>query len=148
MGKKHSKQKAIIGSSYTCPSCQQLFDSNTPTQDVNEHIINCSHSPTSLSSKELHTSLSLNINHSKNKTVSTKSVAKLNTFRIKDYIRTKKINWIEGCDNIKISRENCLEESLKEIGNVNLCKEVKISFNGEVSYDAGGLFREWFIILV
>ena len=148
MGHKHSKQKAIIGSAYTCPTCQQTFDSNTPAQEVNEHIINCSHSPTSLTSKELHTALSLNVNRLKSKTVSTKSIAKLNTFRIKDYIRTKKINWIEGCDNIKIARENCLEESIKEIENVNLWKEVKISFNGEVSYDAGGLFREWFIILV
>ena len=61
MGHKHSKQKAIIGSAYTCPTCQQTFDSNTPAQEVNEHIINCSHSPTSLSSKELHTALSLPI---------------------------------------------------------------------------------------
>ena len=151
MGNKHSKkkeQKATIGSSYTCPSCQTIFDPNTLTQEVNEHIINCSHSPTSLSSKELHTSLSLNLKRPKSKTLSSNRIVKLNTFRIKDYIRTRKINWIEGCDNIKISRENCLEESIKEIEYVNLWKEVKITFNGEVSYDAGGLFREWFIILV
>ena len=146
MGHKHSK--AIIGSSYTCPSCQQVFGPKTPTKEVNDHIINCSHSPLSMSSKELHTSLLLNLNNTRNKTLSSKTVAKLNPLRIKDYIKTKKINWIEGCDNIKISRENCLEESIKEIEKVNLWKEVKISFNGEVSYDAGGLFREWFIILI
>ena len=146
MGHKHSK--AIIGSSYTCPSCQQVFGPKTPTKEVNDHIINCSHSPLSMSSKELHTSLSLNLNNTRSKTMSSKTVAKLNPLRIKDYIKTKKINWIEGCDNIKISRENCLEESIKEIEKVNLWKEVKISFNGEVSYDAGGLFREWFIILI
>ena len=146
MGHKHSK--AIIGSSYTCPSCQQVFGPKTPTKEVNDHIINCSHSPLSMSSKELHTSLSLNLNNTRSKTMSSKAVAKLNPLRIKDYIKTKKINWIEGCDNIKISRENCLEESIKEIEKVNLWKEVKISFNGEVSYDAGGLFREWFIILI
>ena len=146
MGHKHSK--AIIGSSYTCPSCQQVFGPKTPTKEVNDHIINCSHSPLSMSSKELHTSLLLNLNNTRNKTLSSKTVAKLNPLRIKDYIKTKKINWIEGCDNIKISRENCLEESIKEIEKVNLWKEVKITFNGEVSYDAGGLFREWFIILI
>ena len=146
MGHKHSK--AIIGSSYTCPSCQQVFGPKTPTKEVNDHIINCSHSPLSMSSKELHTSLSLNLNNTRSKTMSSKAVAKLNPLRIKDYIKTKKINWIEGCDNIKISRENCLEESIKEIEKVNLWKEVKITFNGEVSYDAGGLFREWFIILI
>ena len=150
MGHKHSKQKlgAIIGSTYTCPSCQQIFDPKTPAKEVNDHIINCSHSPGSLSSKDLFTNLSLNLKSNRSKTVSTKTVAKLNPLKIKDYIKTRKINWIEGCDNIKISRENCLEESLKEIENVNLWKEVKISFNGEVSYDAGGLFREWFIILI
>ena len=148
MGHKHSKYKAIIGSSYTCPSCQQVFDPKTPTKEVNEHIINCSHSPTSTSSKDLFTPLSLNLKPSRKKTISSTNVAKLNPLRIKDYIKTKKINWIEGCDNIKISRDNCLEESIEEIEKVNLWKEVKISFNGEVSYDAGGLFREWFIILI
>ena len=148
MGHKHSKYKAIIGSSYTCPSCQQVFDPKTPTKEVNEHIINCSHSPTSTSSKDLFTPLSLNLKPSRKKTFSSTNVAKLNPLRIKDYIKTKKINWIEGCDNIIISRDNCLEESIKEIEKVNLWKEVKISFKGEVSYDAGGLFREWFIILI
>ena len=153
MGKSQSKQKleSIIGSTYTCPSCQQIFDSKTPAKEVNEHIIVCSHSSSSsssLSSKDLHTPLSLNIKPSKNKSISTKSMAKLNPLKIKNYITKKKINWIEGCDTITISRENCLEESIEEIKYVNLWREIKISFNGEVSNDAGGLFREWFIILI
>ena len=150
MGKKHSKQKfeAIIGSTYTCPSCQKIFDSKTPAKEVNEHIINCSHAPSSLSSKDLYTSLSLGLKPSRNKTFTSKSIVKLNPLEIKNYIKTKKINWMDGCDTISISRENCLEESIKEIEYVDLWREVKISFNGEVSYDAGGLFREWFIILI
>ena len=130
MGHKNSKEKlgAIIGNTYTCPSCQQIFDSKTPAKEVNDHIINCSHSPTSLSSKDLYTPLSLNLNKKRNKTLSSKSVAKLNPFKIKDYIKTKKINWIEGCDTIEISRENCLEESMKEIKYVNLWREVKMPF--------------------
>ncbi len=150
MGHNNSKEKlgAIIGNTYTCPSCQQIFDSKTPAKEVNDHIINCCHSPTSLSSKDLYTPLSLNLNKKRNKTLSSKSVAKLNPLKIKDYIKTKKINWIEGCDTIEISRENCLEESMKEIKYVNLWREVKINFKGEVSYDAGGLLREWFIILI
>ena len=88
MGHKHSKKKleSIIGSSYTCPSCEQIFDPSTPTKEVNEHIINCSHSPTSLSSNELYTPLSLNLKPSGNNTFSSKSNAKLNPLRIKDYI--------------------------------------------------------------
>ena len=149
MGKKHSKQIAIIGIAYTCPSCQIEFNPNTPSKEVNEHIINCSHSPISLSSKDLYTPLSLNLKPHRSKTISSKSIStNFNPLRIKDYINTRQISWMDGCDNIKISRENCLEESIKEIEYVNLWKEVKITFNGEVSYDAGGLFREWFIILI
>ena len=143
---KQSKLEAVIGSSYACPSCQEVFKPETPSKEVNEHIINCSHSPMSLSSKDLFTPLSLK--PVKKKTITNKGNSKLDPLRIKDYIKSKKINWLDGCDTIKISRENCLEESIIEIEYVDLWKEVKISFKGEVSYDAGGLFREWFIILI
>ena len=33
---------------------------------------------------------------------------------------------------------------MAQIQNVNLKKELKINFKGEVSYDAGGIMREWF----
>ena len=140
MGHKHSKE-AIIGSTYTCPSCQEVFQPDTPSKEVNEHIINCSHSPMSLSSNDLFTPLTLK--PVKKKTITNKGGSKLDPLRIKDYIKSKKINWIDGCDTINITRENCLEESIKEIEMVDLWREVKI-----VSYDAGGLFREWFIILI
>ena len=145
MGHKHSKE-AIIGSTYTCPSCQEVFQPDTPSKEVNEHIINCSHSPMSLSSNDLFTPLTLK--PVKKKTLTNKGDSKLDPLRIKDYIKSKKINWIDGCDTINITRENCLEESIKEIEMVDLWREVKINFKGEVSYDAGGLFREWFIILI
>ena len=145
MGKKHSKLEAVIGSSYTCPSCQEIFNADTPSKQVNEHIINCSHSPTSLSSDDLFNPI--NLKSSKKKTISNKN-SKLDPLRIKDYIKTRKINWLDGCDTIKISRDNCLEESIEQIEFVDLWREVKIEFKGEVSYDAGGLFREWFIILI
>ena len=145
MGHKHSKE-AIIGSTYTCPSCQEVFQPDTPSKEVNEHIINCSHSPMSLSSNDLFTPLTLK--PVKKKTITNKGGSKLDPLRIKDYIKSKKINWIDGCDTINITRENCLEESIKEIEMVDLWREVKINFKGEVSYDAGGLFREWFIILI
>ena len=47
MGHKHSKLEAVIGSSYTCPSCQEVFKPDTPSKEVNEHIINCSQTFTS-----------------------------------------------------------------------------------------------------
>ena len=36
---------------------------------------------------------------------------------------------------------------MKQIKKVDLYKELKINFVGEVSYDAGGILREWFTIL-
>ena len=36
---------------------------------------------------------------------------------------------------------------MKQINKVDLYKELKINFIGEVSYDAGGILREWFTIL-
>ena len=36
---------------------------------------------------------------------------------------------------------------MKQINKVDLYKELKINFVGEVSYDAGGILREWFTIL-
>ena len=89
MGKKHSKLEAVIGSSYTCPSCQEIFNADTPSKQVNEHIINCSHSPTSLSSDDLFNPI--NLKSSKKKTISNKN-SKLDPLRIKDYIKTRKIN--------------------------------------------------------
>ena len=144
MGSKHPKLEAVIGSKYTCPSCQEEFPADTTSKEVNEHIINCSHYSTSPSENNLFSSF--NTKSSKKKASLNKS--KLNPWRIKDYIKSKKIDWLEGCDTIKISRDNCLEESIEQIEFVDLWREVKIEFKGEVSYDAGGLFREWFIILI
>ena len=147
MGHKHSKLEAVIGTSYTCPSCQEVFKPDTLSKEVNEHIINCSHSSNLIKSNDLLSPFNLKPIRKKT-TITNKTNSKLEPLEIKDYIKTRKINWIDGCDTINISRENCLEESIVEIGYVNLWREVKINFKGEVSYDAGGLFREWFIILV
>ena len=147
MGHKHSKLEAVIGTSYTCPSCQEVFKPDTLSKEVNEHIINCSHSSNLIKSNDLLSPFNLKPIKKKT-TITNKTNSKLEPLEIKDYIKTRKINWIDGCDTINISRENCLEESIVEIGYVNLWREVKINFKGEVSYDAGGLFREWFIILI
>ena len=144
MGHKHSKLEAVIGSSYTCPSCQEIFKPDTPSKEVNEHIINCSQT---INTIDLFSPLNnTNTKSSKKKTVTNKT--KLNPYKIKDYIKSKKISFLDGCDTIQISRDNCLEESVEQIEYVDLWREVKIEFKGEVSYDAGGLFREWFIILI
>ena len=37
-----------------------------------------------------------------------------------------------------------MNDSIKKIEKVDLFKELKINFTGELCYDAGGIFREWF----
>ncbi len=68
-----------------------------------------------------------------------------------DYLRydisKKKVDFTEGCENLFISRENVLENSLIQIPIFNIYKEIKIIFTGEESSDAGGLIREWLTIL-
>ncbi len=71
--------------------------------------------------------------------------SKLKVFKNK--INNLKYDWIEGFNSINIERENILEDSLKQLKEINLYKELKINFLGEISYDAGGIIREWFTIL-
>lgn len=71
--------------------------------------------------------------------------SKLKVFKIK--INNLKFDWDEGYNSIDIERENVLKDSLKQLKDINLYKELKINFLGEISYDAGGIIREWFTIL-
>ena len=72
-------------------------------------------------------------------------VSKLNS-----YINSKKISWQVTYDNLIINRENCLNESMEKYLNksVNIWKEIHIIFNGEDPYDAGGITREWFMVII
>ena len=67
---------------------------------------------------------------------------------LRKYIDSHKISWTEGCDTLSISRDNTLNESMEGINFVYLLKELKIDFKGEVSYDAGGIIREWFMVII
>ena len=56
-----------------------------------------------------------------------------------------RISWKQGADVIIISRDHIIENSLAQIETVDLHKELKIGFMGELTVegDAGGLSREW-----
>ena len=132
MGQSNSSKESTIGKVYKCPNCQKTFPAETLTKEVNQHMVSCS-----------------NISESKNSFLSNLfGKNSINDSKIKDYIKKHKIDWTEGCDNIELSRENCLEESVEKIEFVDLWRELKISFNGEIASDAGGLYREWFTILI
>ena len=73
-------------------------------------------------------------------------VQKVNFFR--NAMKQIKIPWTEGHDAIAISnRDNIIQDSMKEFDKINIYKELKIYYNGEVNQDAGGLIREWITIL-
>ena len=132
MGQSSSSKESIIGKFYKCPNCQKIFPSETLTKEVNQHMVSCS-----------------NISQTKTSFLSNLfGKNSINDSKIKDYIKKHKIDWTDGCDNIELSRENCLEESVEKIEFVDLWRELKISFNGEIASDAGGLYREWFTILI
>jgi len=66
---------------------------------------------------------------------------------LKNNLKSIKIDWQQGCCYLQLSREKSLEESIKQMEQINIYKELKINFKGEVSYDAGGIIREWFTII-
>jgi hypothetical protein len=132
MGQSSHSKESTIGKLYKCPNCQKTFPSETLTKEVNQHMVSCS-----------------NISQTKTSFLSNLfGKNSINDSKIKDYIKKHKIDWTDGCDNIELSRENCLEESVEKIEFVDIWRELKISFNGEIASDAGGLYREWFTILI
>ena len=63
-------------------------------------------------------------------------------------LEKKRINWMNGADYMKISKNNVLMTSLMEVKKVNMYKEVKIKFIGDKVEDAGGLLREWMHMVI
>lgn len=59
-----------------------------------------------------------------------------------------KVDWRDAHCKLELDREKALKQSIEKIKTIDLYKELKINFTGEVSYDAGGIIREWFYILI
>lgn len=68
--------------------------------------------------------------------------------KLRNNLVIRKVDWREAYCVIEINRENATEESLKEFDTIDPYKELQIKFKGEVSYDAGGIIREWFTVLI
>lgn len=68
-----------------------------------------------------------------------------------DILRSKvnklKKNWENGSCFINIDRNRIIKDSINEFKNIDIYKELKINFKGEISNDAGGIIREWFNVL-
>ena len=71
---------------------------------------------------------------------------KLQTLR--NHLMVMKVDWRDAHCRMELNREHVLNESMKQFATIDPYKELKISFKGEVSYDAGGIIREWFTVLL
>lgn len=151
---KNKNPKNTIIEQITCPFCKKLFNSSTTINALNYHIKLCGVKFIQINKEceifppsqdyELNELIYQNskkyiaLNIDKTQTMEQKIE------KLKAEIKKVKISWEEGSDTLNLNRNNMLSESMEQINKVNLHKEVKINFIGEVSYDAGGIMREWF----
>ena len=148
---------SLINEKLECPFCKNLFVSTTTIQEFNVHIKNCGLTSPLISkacelyppSQDYELNSKIYINSKKYIPITKSKFSIQETLedkitKLKSEIKSKKISWEEGFCQLNLTRNNLLKESMAQIQNVNLKKELKINFKGEVSYDAGGIMREWF----
>ena len=58
-----------------------------------------------------------------------------------------KVDWRNGSETLTVVRDNIVYDSITQFKEIDPLKELKISFQGEISLDAGGLIREWLTVL-
>ena len=156
--KKKINFNSVLNEQVKCPFCKKLFSSITTIQEFNIHIKHCGLISTQISrAVELYPPSQDYVLNNKIFENSTKYIPMVNSkkslkqktldekiLKLKEEINSKKISWEEGCCQLNLTRNNLLKESMTQIKDINLKKELKINFKGEVSYDAGGIMREFF----
>ena len=148
---------SLINEQLECPFCKKLFISTTTIQEFNIHIKNCGLTSPLISkacelyppSQDYELNSKIYINSKKYIPITKSKFSIQETLedkitKLKSEIKSKKISWEEGFCQLNLTRNNLLKESMAQIKNINLKKELKINFKGEVSYDAGGIMRERF----
>ena len=148
------KSKNTIIEQISCPFCKKLFNSSTTINALNYHIKLCGVKYIQINKEceifppsqdyELNELIYQNSKKYIPLTVDKTQTLEQKIEKLKADIKKVKISWEEGSDTLNLNRNNMLSESMEQINKVNLHKEVKINFIGEVSYDAGGIMREWF----
>ncbi len=157
MGSKSSKSQNL--ENIICPECSKVFPSTTTFKDFNKHLKECakekitSNAPADVYSPDedkknneiIFQRMEKYIKEPKKKLSEKNKIDfELKKKELKEYIKKNKISWEEGSDILKINRRNILKDSMEGIKSLDLKKEIKIEFIGEVSLDAGGILREWF----
>ena len=139
----------------TCPFCEKVFECQTNCNNFNKHVKDCIRLNKSCDTYPPSQDITLNsliLENILNYQIIPKINKNLENFddkvgKLKTAINSVKISWEEGFCQLDLNRQNFLGESMRQIDKVDLHKELKINFIGEVSYDAGGIVREWFTII-
>ena len=142
----------------SCPFCKRIFKSSTTIKAFNFHIKHCGILHTKINkecemfvpSQDYELNILIYENSEKYNIIYKDK--NLETFEqkieeLKKAINSVKIPWEDGFCQLDLNRNNLLIESMNQIKKVDLHKELKINFIGEVSYDAGGIMREWFTMI-
>ena len=149
----HSNNK--INEILSCPFCSREFNELYSFKNFNIHLKQCGleysriNKPCEIYAKKDDKSLNeLIYKFSKNYIIA-KNYKKYNIFKtkvdeLKRSINYRKISWQEGCCQLNLHRNELLSESMEQFEQIDLFKELKINFNSEICYDAGGILREWF----
>jgi hypothetical protein len=138
--KKKTEINTQIGKSFSCPLCDKHFKDITTFNDLNIHIKLCSKNP-----KQSKLKITKN---NKESILNREKTFEQKLQRLRSNLECMKIDWREAHCNMELNREKILEESIQNFPKLDPYKELKINFKGEVSYDAGGIIREWFTVLV
>ena len=153
--KKRSNSKNSLQEKLSCPFCKREFNRSSTIKEFNIHVKRCGtiHSQTNKACELFPASQDYEFNRlifaNCIKYTPLKINKNLDTFekkieKLKNFIKSVKISWEEGFCQLDLNRNKLLIESMNQIKKVDLHKELKINFLGEVSYDAGGIMREWF----
>ena len=143
-----------------CPFCYKIFDVSK-TVIFNQHVRNCAISVSSKIDKgkscDIYTpSSDSTLNKLIFKNILEYQKNEPNNFidkRIEDKINELKMDITEkklldeGSIRICLDRETLLKDILLKTEDIDLYKEWKINFTGELSIDAGGILREFFTII-
>ena len=154
--KKNKKNKEKITDKVHCPFCNSYFPGDDPTI-FNNHIKVCNLAKIKIKKAcdlyppsqdyELN---KLIFKNQKRYYQNLKKIAENNqkSFDVKiaefkEYIKTKKNSRTTYC--LSVNRENLLDEVVKKVPVIfDLYQDWKIDLIGEISYDVGGILREFF----
>ena len=158
MGTKQNKNKE--SEKMVCPICRTEFSLGTSFKVFNQHLKICAkdkitsnatadvYNPDedSKNNKIILNRMKEYFNQKKSKVSDKNKIDfEIKKSELKEYIKKNKISWEIGSEKLEITkRNNILIDSMRQFKTIDLKKEMKIDFIGEVSLDAGGILREWF----